>query len=167
MTTVAERDGRPTAPDAARAVEPTSTGIVEADDGVRIAFDCYGAGDPTLVLLPSTPIVHSRQWKGQVPYLSRHFRVITFDGRGNGRSDRPTDPEAYREPHMVGDIEAVMDDTGTDAAVLIGLCGDGVWRANQPAAARAGAGPGDRRVRGRCAAPRAATPVEGRLVVRR
>ena len=137
MTTVLDPSGRPTtAHDTARAVEPTSTGVVEAPDGVRITFDCYGAGDPTLVLLPSTPIVHSRQWKGQVPYLSRHFRVITLDGRGNGRSDRPTDPQAYREPHMVGDIEAVMDATGTDAAVLIGLCGDGVWRAIELAATR-------------------------------
>jgi pimeloyl-ACP methyl ester carboxylesterase len=37
---------------------------------------------------------------------------------------------------MVGDIEAVMDGTGTDAAVLIGLCSDGVWRAIQLAATR-------------------------------
>ena len=37
---------------------------------------------------------------------------------------------------MVGDIEAVMDATGTDAAILVGLCGDGVWRAIELAAAR-------------------------------
>ena len=35
-------------------------------------------------------IVNSRVWKGQVPYFARHgFRVITFDARGNGRSERP------------------------------------------------------------------------------
>jgi pimeloyl-ACP methyl ester carboxylesterase len=88
------------------------------------------------VFLPSTPIVHSRQWKGQVPYFSRRYRVVAFDGRGNGRSDRPTDPDAYREECLVGDIERVMDATGTDAAILVGLCGDGVWRAIQLAAAK-------------------------------
>jgi pimeloyl-ACP methyl ester carboxylesterase len=119
-----------------RAVEPDVTGVVPSSDGVRIAFEVFGAGDPTILFLPSTPIVHSRQWKGQVPYLSRHYRVIAFDGRGNGRSDRPTAPEAYLEPRLVGDIEAVMDATGTAAAVLVGLCGDGVWRAIQLAAAR-------------------------------
>ena len=91
----------------------------------------FGAGDPTIVFLPSTPIVHSRQWKAQVPFLSRHYRVVTFDGRGNGRSDRPTDPEAYHDDRIVGDIAAVMDATGTPRAVLVGLCGDGVWRAIQ------------------------------------
>ena len=119
-----------------RAVEPGVTGLVLSSDGVRIAYEVVGAGDPTIVFLPSTPIVHSRQWKGQVPYLSRHSRVIAFDGRGNGRSDRPTTPEAYLETRLVGDIEAVMDATGTAAAVLVGLCADGVWRAIQLAAAR-------------------------------
>jgi pimeloyl-ACP methyl ester carboxylesterase len=119
-----------------RAVEPNLTGMVNSPDGVGIAYEVFGAGDPTILFLPSTPIIHSRQWKGQVPYLSRHYRVVAFDGRGNGRSDRPTTPEAYQEPRLVEDIEAVMDATGTGAAVLVGLCGDGVWRAIQLAAAR-------------------------------
>jgi pimeloyl-ACP methyl ester carboxylesterase len=119
-----------------RAVEPAEAGFVGSPEGVRIAYEVFGAGDPPIVMLPSTPIVHSRQWKGQVPYLSRHNRVVTFDGRGNGLSDRPTDPDAYREEFMVGDIERVMDATGTDAAVLVGLCGDGVWRAIELAAAK-------------------------------
>ena len=46
-------------------------------------------GEPTVLLLPTWSIVHSRFWKVQIPYLARHFRVVTFDGRGNGRSDRP------------------------------------------------------------------------------
>lgn len=119
-----------------RAVEPDAIGTVRSRDGVRIAYEVVGTGDPTILFLPSTPIVHSRQWKGQVPYLSRHNRIVVFDGRGNGRSDRPTTPEAYREDRLVGDIEAVMDATGNEAAVLVGLCGDGVWRAIQLAAAK-------------------------------
>lgn len=119
-----------------RAVEPTETGLVQRPDGTRIAYEVVGAGDPTILLLPSAPIVHSRQWKGQVPYLSRSHRVVTFDGRGNGGSDRPSDPDAYSDANVIGDIEAVMDSTGTGAAVLIGLCGDGVWRAIKLAAAR-------------------------------
>ncbi len=88
------------------------------------------------MLLPSAPIVHSRQWKAQIPYLSRSYRVVTFDGRGNGRSDRPTDPAAYADERFVEDIEAVMDATATARAVLVGLCVDGVWRAIRLAAER-------------------------------
>jgi pimeloyl-ACP methyl ester carboxylesterase len=122
--------------DAGRAVLPSERGIALSADGVRIGYEVYGSGEPTVLLLPSNPIVHSRQWKGQVPYLSRSHRVVVFDGRGNGRSDRPTDPEAYSDEHILGDLEAVMDATATDAAVLIGLCGEGVWRSIQLAATR-------------------------------
>ena len=66
------------------------------------SIEVFGVGEPTLVLVPSNPIVDSRQWKAQVPYLSRHYRVVTFDGRGNGRSDRPADPAAYTERGVPG-----------------------------------------------------------------
>ena len=120
--------------DGGRARLPDATGVALAADGVRIAYEVYGRGAPTLVLLPSAPIIHSRQWKGQVPYLSRSYRVITYDGRGNGRSDRPTDPVFYHDDRYVGDLEAVMDATETDSAVLVGLCVDGVWRSIRIAA---------------------------------
>ena len=122
--------------DADRARLPDASGFASGPGGVRIAYESFGSGDPTLVFLPSTPIIHSRQWKGQVPYLARSHHVVTFDGRGNGRSDRPEEPDAYREACLVGDLEAVMDATGTEAAVLIGLCGDGVFRAIELAADR-------------------------------
>jgi pimeloyl-ACP methyl ester carboxylesterase len=121
--------------DHGRARLPDETGEVRGRDGVRIAYEVAGSGDPTIVLLPSAPIVHSRQWKGQVPYLSRSQRVVTFDGRGNGRSDRPTNADAYQLDCIVGDIEAVLDATATRTAVLVGLCGDGVWPAIAFAAA--------------------------------
>ena len=76
-----------------RAKEPDLDGYVERD-GVKVFYEVFGSGEPTILLFPAWSIVHSRIWKMQVPYLARHYRV-TFDGRGNGRSDRPPTAAAY------------------------------------------------------------------------
>jgi pimeloyl-ACP methyl ester carboxylesterase/predicted glycosyltransferase len=109
-----------------RARYPDEEGYVERD-GVRVFWEVYGSGEPTILLLPTWSIIHSRHWKAQIPYLARHARVITFDGRGNGRSDRPTAVDAYAEREFAADALAVMDATGTERAVLVGLSAGVLW----------------------------------------
>ena len=101
-----------------RALEPDEDGFVERD-GVKVFWERFGDGSPTLLMLPTWSIVHSRCWKAQVPYLARHFRVVVFDPRGNGRSDRPTGAAAYAEAEFVSDALAVMDASGTADAVVV------------------------------------------------
>ena len=60
--------------------------------GVRVGYEVHGPPGPTVLLLPSWPVVHARQWRFQVPHLARHLRVVVLEGRGNGRADRPTRP---------------------------------------------------------------------------
>jgi pimeloyl-ACP methyl ester carboxylesterase/predicted glycosyltransferase len=103
-----------------RARYPDTEGYVERD-GVRTFYEVYGEGDTTILLLPTWSLIHSRCWKAQVPYLARHFRVVTFDGRGNGKSGRPAEPDAYREEEFAADALAVMEATGTEQAVLVSL----------------------------------------------
>src|SRR4051794_27148581 len=105
-----------------RARLPDHEGLVERD-GVSVGYEVFGAdrSGSTIVLLTSWAIVHARQWKAQVPYLARHHRVITVEGRGNGRADRPRDPTAYLDREYVQDAIAVMDATGTDRGVIVGL----------------------------------------------
>jgi pimeloyl-ACP methyl ester carboxylesterase/predicted glycosyltransferase len=103
-----------------RALYPDESGYVERD-GVKVYYEVYGAGEPTVLLLPTWSLIHSRHWKMQIPYLARHCRVVTFDGRGNGRSDRPQDPEAYDERQFAADALAVMDKTKTGRAVIVGF----------------------------------------------
>jgi pimeloyl-ACP methyl ester carboxylesterase/predicted glycosyltransferase len=102
-----------------RACQPLSDGHVERD-GVKIYYEVFGAGEPTVLLLPTWSIIHSRHWKMQIPYLGRHCRIITFDARGNGRSDRPTEPAADTESEMASDAVAVMDATSTARAIIVG-----------------------------------------------
>jgi pimeloyl-ACP methyl ester carboxylesterase/predicted glycosyltransferase len=103
-----------------RARYPDESGYVERD-GVNLYYEVYGAGEPTCFLLPTWSIVHSRHWKMQIPYLARHCRVVTFDGRGNGRSDRPQDVAYYDEREFAADALAVLDATNTDRAVIVGF----------------------------------------------
>ncbi len=103
-----------------RARYPDESGVVERD-GIRLSWELYGSGAPTVFLLPTWSIIHSRHWKMQIPYLARHCRVLTFDGRGNGRSDRPASPGAYREEEFAADALAVMDATATERATLVSL----------------------------------------------
>jgi len=103
-----------------RARYPDTEGFIERG-GVKVGYEVFGAGEPAILLLTSWAIVHARQWKAQVPYLARHFQVITVEGRGNGRADRPETAEAYRDREYVDDAIAVLDATGVDRAVVIGL----------------------------------------------
>ena len=91
-------------------------------DGVKIFYEVFGDGPETIVLLPPWAISHSRAWKAQVPYLARHFRVVTYDPVGNGRSDRPPSPNQYTDWKRVADAIAVMDATETQRAVVVGIC---------------------------------------------
>jgi pimeloyl-ACP methyl ester carboxylesterase len=108
---------------ARRVRPPDASGTIERN-GVRLAYEVFGSGDTTVLLMPTWSIVHSRIWKAQVAYLARHFRVVTFDGRGSGRSGRPRGAAAYTDEEYAADTLAVMDATDTREAVLVALsCG--------------------------------------------
>ena len=109
-----------------RARYPEVDGYAERD-GVRVFYEVYGSGERTILLLPTWSIIHSRFWKAQIPYLARHFRVVTFDGRGNGRSDRPVGAEAYSTTEFAGDALMVIDATATERATLVALSSGALW----------------------------------------
>jgi pimeloyl-ACP methyl ester carboxylesterase len=105
---------------------PDTEGYVDSD-GVRLHYEVTGDGDLTILLLPTWTVIHKRFWKAQVPYLSRHFRVVSYDGPGNGRSDRPLDPAAYHHDVQTRHARAVLDATGTGRALVVGLSQAGAW----------------------------------------
>ncbi len=103
-----------------RAVYPDTSGLLDRD-GVEIGYETYGEGPVTVLLLPTWTIIHSRFWKMQIPYLARHFRVITYDGPGNGHSDRTLDATRYTPDSYASDALAVLDATDVSSAVVVGL----------------------------------------------
>lgn len=108
------------ASEASRARYPDAAGVAERAGG-RVAWEAYGSGDPPIVFVPPWQIVHSRVWKAQIPDFARRHRVVAWDARGNGHSDRPTDPLAHTTRARAADLGAVMDAAGVPQAVLVGL----------------------------------------------
>ncbi|MEA2140738.1 MAG: hypothetical protein QOC91_837 [Solirubrobacteraceae bacterium] len=113
-------DRRAEASEPTRARYPDEQGYIERD-GVRVFYEVYGSGEPTILLCPTWTLVHSRVWKMQIPYFARHHRVVVFDPRGNGGSDRPRTVEAYAESQFAQDALDVLDATGTERAIVSGL----------------------------------------------
>jgi pimeloyl-ACP methyl ester carboxylesterase/predicted glycosyltransferase len=111
-----------------RAKLPDKDGFVERD-GVKLYYEIYGDGPQTMIFLPTWSIVHSRVYKAQLPYFSERFRCITFDGRGNGRSDRPEAVAAYALGEYVADVLAVMDATEAGNSIVAGVSFGGMLTA--------------------------------------
>jgi pimeloyl-ACP methyl ester carboxylesterase/predicted glycosyltransferase len=107
-----------------RARDPDGWGFVERD-GVRVAWESYGSGERAILLMPTWEIVYSRVWKCQIPFLARSFTVLTFDPRGNGRSDRPRDVAAYNRAERTGDALGVLDAAGVERVTVVSWCEPG------------------------------------------
>lgn len=85
-------------------------------NGVRTYYETTGKGDP-LVLLHGG-MASARSWFGQVPTLSQHYRVITPERRGHGRTADVDGPITYEV--MAADTVAFLDAVGTGPAHLLG-----------------------------------------------
>jgi len=91
-----------------------------AVDGVRISFQESGAG-PTIVLVHGSGLSRAI-WRGlgYTTALQQRFHVVTLDLRGHGRSDKPQHENDYSMDLLVGDILAVLDAVGAQAAHYLG-----------------------------------------------
>jgi pimeloyl-ACP methyl ester carboxylesterase len=89
---------------------------VTSTDGVRIAVHEYGDPQgPVLVAVHGFPDNH-HVWDGLAAELS-DFRVVAYDVRGAGESDKPAGRAAYRMERLADDLAAVLDAVSPDAPV--------------------------------------------------
>jgi 3-oxoadipate enol-lactonase len=98
--------------------------FAEAADGTRLHYTVSGRRDGEPVLMIQGLGADSRGWLRQrLAFAARH-RVIVFDNRGVGRSDRPPGP--YDLEVMAEDAMAVLDAAGFADAHVMGASMGGV-----------------------------------------
>jgi pimeloyl-ACP methyl ester carboxylesterase len=83
---------------------------------VKIAWSSTGDGPP--LLLVQGLGYGAWGWDPVAPGLAERFRVLTFDNRGIGASDKPAGP--YTAAEMAGDALQVLDEAGVERAHLVG-----------------------------------------------
>jgi 3-oxoadipate enol-lactonase len=84
---------------------------------IDIYYKITGKGEPLLLIhgLGSS----MRSWQMQVPVFSAHYKVITFDLRGHGRSDKPL--ERYNISMFAADTAELMKSLGITSAHVVGF----------------------------------------------
>jgi len=83
---------------------------------MKIAWQSHGSGAP--VLLIQGLGYGGWGWEPVVPGLAERFRVLTFDNRGIGGSDKPPGP--YTTAELARDALQVLDEAGVDRAHVVG-----------------------------------------------
>jgi pimeloyl-ACP methyl ester carboxylesterase len=96
---------------------------VFSSGGVSIAYEVEGEGRPILLVHGFSATAHDNWVRtGWVQALTRaHFKVITFDLRGHGKSGKLYDPADYTNRQHAGDALALMDHLGIAEADLMGF----------------------------------------------
>ena len=92
-------------------------------DSVNIAYQVFGSGPVDLVLVPGWVSNVDVFWDEPVVArfllrLAEFSRVVLFDKRGTGLSDRVTDTPSLEE--RMDDVRSVLDEVGSERAVLLG-----------------------------------------------
>jgi len=86
-------------------------------EGVRLRYSDRGEGEHTVVLVHGWKGSH-RMWDPAVYRLAPEFRVIAFDNRGMGESDKPGGP--YDFGVLAADLGFVLETLGADDVTLVG-----------------------------------------------
>jgi 3-oxoadipate enol-lactonase len=98
--------------------------FISAIDGTRIHYEVTGRIGRTPVLMIQGLGASKNAWNLQRIAMATRFRIISFDNRGAGRSDKPTEPFTLEQ--MADDAIAVLDAAGIETAHVVGASMGGV-----------------------------------------
>lgn len=86
-------------------------------NGCKMYYEIHGQGDPLILIMGLRRNVE--WWYRQIPVLSQQFRVIAFDNRGAGRSDKPTMEYSIRL--FADDTAGLMEALDISKARILGI----------------------------------------------
>lgn len=85
-------------------------------NGIEMYYEVHGEGTP-LVLISG--LGYSMwEWHRMLPYLEKHFQVITLDNRGAGQTEKPAGP--YTASMLAADTVGLLDALDVEKAVVMG-----------------------------------------------
>lgn len=101
--------------------EPTATYDVLGGGGVRLHAREWGNRQGRAVVFihgwSASHVCWAHQLDGR---LADEFRLVAFDNRGHGMSEKPSSADSYRDPQLwADDLAAVIDQLGLDRPVLV------------------------------------------------
>jgi pimeloyl-ACP methyl ester carboxylesterase len=96
--------------------------IARTPDGVSISVQDWGNPAGPEILFIHGFSQASLSWARQTDSeLAKEFHIVTYDLRGHGNSDKPLEPEKYKESKAWADeVKAVMEKAGLKRPVLVG-----------------------------------------------
>lgn len=86
-------------------------------NGIEIYFEIHGQGDSLVLIMGLRRNVE--WWYSQIPALSKHFKVVAFDNRGAGRSEKPV--MDYTIKLFADDTMGLMEALNIKKAHVLGL----------------------------------------------
>ncbi|MFX0001244.1 MAG: alpha/beta fold hydrolase [Candidatus Hodarchaeota archaeon] len=91
-------------------------------NGIKICYEVFGEGYPIILIQGFG--AKKEGFKCQIPVLSEHFKVITFDNRGAGKSERVKEP--YTMETLADDIKGLLNFLEIKKVHVLGLSMGGI-----------------------------------------
>jgi 3-oxoadipate enol-lactonase len=93
------------------------------NDGVRLYYEVHGPPDAYPLVCINGLLMDTTSWLLQLPAFSEHFRVVLYDCRGQGQSDKPPGP--YPQANHAQDLLELLNHLDIHTAHFVGLSNGG------------------------------------------
>lgn len=91
-------------------------------DGIKLYYETYGKGKPLLLIHGNGGSI--KDWRYQIPYFSKNYKVIAVDSRAQGKSLDTSNLLNYEM--MADDFDALLTHLKIDSAYVIGWSDGGI-----------------------------------------